>query len=204
MQKVKITRNNIIVLLSIILITLCLFIKINDSYRQVKEECREQKEIDKLINDKNQDYIVNNINLSSNISKTNVNKYNYIAVLEIPKIGLKKGLVMATKNFKSINYAVSIDNNSKFPDEIGNFILYAHSGNSKISYFDNIKKLTNNDIVKVYYKNVWYTYQIFGKYEITKGTNLKIFSDNENKYITLVTCSQEDKSKQIILLGKEK
>ena len=186
MRKVKITRNNIIVLLSIILITICLFIKINDSYRQVKEERNEQNAINNSI--------INN--------KTN-NKYNYIAVLEIPKIGLKRGLVMATKNFKSINYAVSIDNNSKFPDEIGNFILYAHSGNSKMSYFDNIKKLTNNDVVKVYYENVWYTYQIFDKYEITKGTNLKIYNDGKNKSITLVTCSQEDKSKQIILLGKE-
>ena len=72
-----------------------------------------------------------------------------------------------------------------------------------MSYFDNIKKLTNNDVVKVYYENVWYTYQIFDKYEITKGTNLKIYNDGKNKYITLVTCSQEDKSKQIILLGKE-
>lgn len=204
MRKVKITRNNIIVLLSIILITICLFIKINDSYRQVKEEQNEQNAINELIDNKVDTTIENKVKLNHNMNNKTNNKYNYIAVLEIPKIGLKRGLVMATKNFKSINYAVSIDNNSKFPDKIGNFILYAHSGNSKMSYFDNIKKLTNNDVVKVYYENVWYTYQIFDKYEITKGTNLKIYNDSENKYITLVTCSQEDKSKQIILLGKEK
>ena len=203
MRKVKITRNNIIVLLSIILITICLFIKINDSYRQVKEERNEQNAINELIDKKVDTTIENKVKLSRNMNNKTNNKYNYIAVLETPKIGLKRGLVMATKNFKSINYAVSIDNNSKFPDEIGNFILYAHSGNSKMSYFDNIKKLTNNDVVKVYYENVWYTYQIFDKYEITKGTNLKIYNDGKNKYITLVTCSQEDKSKQIILLGKE-
>ena len=116
MRKVKITRNNIIVLLSIILITICLFIKINDSYRQVKEERNEQNAINELIDKKVDTTIENKVKLSRNMNNKTNNKYNYIAVLEIPKIGLKRGLVMATKNFKSINYAVSIDNNSKFPD----------------------------------------------------------------------------------------
>ena len=68
-------------------------------------------------------------------NKKNNYTINYTAVLEIPSISLKRGVVDSTKNFKSINYAISVDKNSNYPNENGNFILYAHSGNSNIAFF---------------------------------------------------------------------
>ena len=182
------------------MILLCIFIKINDVYNEKKIEKQEEEQITDIINN---NYSLEAINETSD-NKTSSKGDNYIAVLEIPKIGLKKGLVMATKNFNSINYAVSIDKNSKFPDSVGNFILYAHSGNSKISYFDKLKNLENDDEIRIYYNGLWYTYVVIRKYEVDKTGRLSIYSDNENKYITLTTCSQENKQKQIVILGKEK
>ena len=157
--------------------------------------------------------IINNIiknettTISSDSTKKTskqVTEYNYVAILEIPKINLKKGLVKVTKNFKSINYAISVDSHSTFPDDIGNFILYAHSGNSSISYFDNLKYLDINNEIKIYYKEKWYFYNVLKKYEIDKNGMLSIYNDGISKYITLTTCSQENKNKQIVILGKQK
>lgn len=199
MLKRKITRNNILTILSIVLIFSCILIKIYDLYKKEKVIQKEIEEINYIIEtpkEKEEQKSENKIKKET--------KYIYEAVLEIPKINLRKGLVKSTKNFDSINYAVSIDENSIYPNEIGNFILYAHSGNSSISYFDNLKYLDINDEIKIYYKEKWYFYNVLKKYEIDKNGMLSIYNDGISKYITLTTCSQENKNKQIVILGKQK
>ena len=92
MLKIRISKNNIIILLSIILITMSFFIKINEIHDNKKEQIKEQKAINEVIND-NQE---KNITSESNTTYKKQNKAyksNYIAVLEIPKINLKKGLI---------------------------------------------------------------------------------------------------------------
>lgn len=127
---------------------------------------------------------------------------DYKAILEIPKINLKKGMVESTKNFSSINYAISIDKSSNYPDEEGNFILYAHSGNSKIAYFRNLNKLNVNDEVFVYYEGVKYNYQIINKYEIEKTGKMEVIRDSKRKLITMVTCISNT-NKQVVLIGEQ-
>lgn len=127
---------------------------------------------------------------------------NYTAILEIPKIGLKKGVVDNTRNFDSINYAISVDNSSNYPNEKGNFILYAHSGNSYIAYFRNLNMVNINDDVYVYYNGVKYHYVIYDKYDIEKTGKAKVISSKDNNYITLITCNQERKGYQVVLIGK--
>lgn len=126
----------------------------------------------------------------------------YKAILEIPKIKLKKGVVEATKNFNSINYAISIDRTSNYPNEMGNFILYAHSGNSKKSYFKNLNKLNVNDEVFVYYEGVKYNYQIIDKYEIEKIGKMAINRYKDRRLITMVTCIRNT-NKQVVLIGEQ-
>jgi len=127
---------------------------------------------------------------------------NYTAVLEIPKINLKRGVVDSTSNFSSINYAISVDKNSKYPNEYGNFILYAHSGNSSIAYFKNLHKVDLNDSVYVYFNGIKYHYIIYDKYDIEKTGETSIISSSNNKYITLITCNPNRKGYQIVLIGK--
>ena len=126
----------------------------------------------------------------------------YTAVLEIPSINLKRGVVDSTKNFNSINYAISVDKHSNYPNKAGNFILYAHSGNSNISYFKKLIDVEINDNVFVYYKGIKYNYKIFNKYNIEKNGTVNVLSSNENKYITLITCNQKRKGYQVVLVGK--
>ena len=201
MLKIKITKNKVIVFLSLLLITTCIFIKINTIYTAKKEKQKEDKKINEVIKNEEKETVSSSLEPFNEETKTN-NSNNYVAVLEIPKIRLNKGLVMATKNFKSINYAISIDRHSKMPDQNGNFILYAHSGNSKIAYFKNLKDLNIDDEIKVYYEGNIYSYKVIKKYTVPKDGYLSVNNDNENKYITLTTCSQENKKEQIVIIGE--
>ena len=127
---------------------------------------------------------------------------NYTAIIEIPTIDLKQGVVDSTKNFSSINYAISVDKNSNYPNESGNFILYAHSGNSYISYFRKLNKVNINDNVYIYFNGVKYHYVIYDKYDIKKTGKAKVITSKSDNYITLITCNQDKKGYQIVVLGK--
>ena len=136
------------------------------------------------------------------IKKEYQQEINYTAVLEIPSIDLKRGVVDSTKNFSSINYAISVDEHSNYPDKEGNFILYAHSGNSNISYFKKLINVNIGDGVYVYYKGVKYNYKITNKYDIEKTGKSDVLLSNNDKYITLITCNPNKKGYQVILIGK--
>lgn len=138
---------------------------------------------------------------SENTTKENYN-ITYTAILEIPKISLKRGVVDSTKNFKSINYAISVDNSSQYPNENGNFILYSHSGNSNIAFFNRLNNLELNDNIYVYYNGIKYRYSVRNKYDIEKTGKAKVISRKDDKYITLITCDQSKKGFQIVIEGK--
>jgi len=156
-----------------------------------------------------EDTSVENSSEENNIVEENVTEeekpvyqINYTAVLEIPSIDLKRGVVNNTSNFKSINYAISVDNSSKYPNEFGNFILYAHSGNSSIGFFTKLVNVNIDDDVYVYYNGIKYHYSIFDKYDIEKTGKAEVITSNNEKYITLITCNQKRKGYQIVLIGK--
>lgn len=152
-----------------------------------------------IVNDITKDEIQNETN---NQSKNKNKQLEYTAVLEIPKINLKRGVVDSTKNFSSINYAISVDSNSNYPDDNGNFILYAHSGNSNIAFFHNINKLEKGDNIYVYYGGIKYYYKIIRKYNIEKTGKAKVIDLKDDKYITLITCNQQRNNYQIVIEGK--
>lgn len=130
------------------------------------------------------------------------NTINYTAILEIPVISLKSGIVNSTKNFYSINYAISADRSSNYPNEYGNFILYAHSGNSSIAYFKHLSNVNIDDSVYVYFNGIKYHYVIFDKYDIEKTGKAVFKRPINDNYITLITCNQNRKGYQIVLTGK--
>lgn len=150
-----------------------------------------------VINEEQEEVIEEN----NNTTKENYN-ITYTAVLEIPKINLKNGVVDSTKNFKSINYAISVDNSSQYPNENGNFILYSHSGNSNIAFFNKLNNLELNDDIYVYYNGIKYRYSVRNKYDIEKTGKAKVISRKDDKYITLITCDQNKKGFQIVIEGK--
>lgn len=127
-------------------------------------------------------------------------KIEYIGVLSIPKINLKRGLVDPNSSLNDIQYNVEFLNESSMPDELyGNVILAAHSGNARISYFKNLDELDVNDEVIIDYKNNNYTYSVVKKYEIEKNGKTNIIRNRAENTLTLITC-KHNTNKQIVVV----
>lgn len=141
-------------------------------------------------------------NETSSVKEENKFDIQYTAVLEIPKINLKRGVVNNTKNFNSIRYAISVDNGSHYPNENGNFILYSHSGNSNIAFFSRLNQIEKDDDIYVYYNGITYHYKVVKKYDIEKTGKARVIDSNESKYITLITCNQNRRGYQTVIEGK--
>ena len=92
-----------------------------EEYIEITSSSEEVEEIEEVVNE---------VIIEEEKKEEPKYEINYTAVLEIPKINLKRGVVDSTNNFKSLNYAISVDRHSKYPNNNGNFILYAHSGSS--------------------------------------------------------------------------
>ena len=134
-------------------------------------------------------------------SKSKV-KYDYIAVLKIPKIKLEKGLVVKNSKYNNINYGVEILKESDSPDVInGNVILAAHSGTANISYFRNLDKINVGDEASIIYNGKTYNYKFVKIYDIEKTGKAVIKRDNNTSTLTLVTC-KHNTNKQIILIAE--
>ena len=128
-------------------------------------------------------------------------KNNYIGVLEIPKINIKRGFLNIKDKGNNVNKNLQVIKGSDMPNvKNGNLIIAAHSGNSYISYFKNLYKLSNDDVAYVYFNNIKYTYKVAGKYDAEKNGKVTIHRDNKKNTLTLITCSQTDKTKQIVYI----
>ena len=127
--------------------------------------------------------------------------YNYIGVLEIPKINIKRGFLNIKDKGNNVNKNLQVIKGSDMPNvKNGNLIIAAHSGNSYISYFKNLYKLSNDDVAYVYFNNIKYTYKVVGKYDAEKNGKVTIHRDNKKNTLTLITCSQTNKTKQIVYI----
>ena len=127
---------------------------------------------------------------------------SYLAVIEIPKISLYTGIVMSNTSYTTIDRNVSIYPTSDMPNiKNGNFILFAHNGNSRVSYFKNIYKLKNNDEIYIYYNNIKYTYRIIKNYEVAM-TDRTPLNKMDQSIITLITCKSGNDKYRTIVVGE--
>ncbi len=126
----------------------------------------------------------------------------YDVILEIPQIHLKKGIYKKEDKRNHIDKNVTIHEASNYPNqEKSNIILMAHSGTGENAYFQDLYQLNENSLIKIYYQNIKYTYKISHYYEIDKNGFANIQRDQHQKTITLITCSQKNKSKQLVYIG---
>lgn len=165
-------------------------VSIQEYYKEEEYE-KEQIEENKTIENNSKEEI-----------KENKNVVNYIAILRIPKINLKRGLVDKESKYNDIKYNIMIHDKSTYPDSVGgNVILLAHSGDSNISYFKNLYKLKLDDIIYLDYKNKTYEYKIVNIYDIEKNGKALIKKNTNKSTITLITC-RANTNKQIVLIGE--
>ncbi len=126
----------------------------------------------------------------------------YDAILSIPQIHLKKGIYQKEDQRNNISKNVTIHPNSTYPtEESSNVILMAHSGSGKLAFFNDLDQLNTDSLIEFYYQNTKYVYQIDHYYQIIKNGYATIDRDFHKKTITLITCSQKDKTKQFVYIG---
>lgn len=145
---------------------------------------------------------VENNSTQTEPKKEESNLYEYIAILRIPKINLKRGLVDKNSTYNDIKYNIMIHKSSDSPsEEGGNLILLAHSGNSNISFFKNLYKMKLDDIIYLDYNNNTYKYKLINIYDIEKNGKAPIRKNTTKSSITLITC-RNNTNKQIVLIGE--
>lgn len=127
---------------------------------------------------------------------------NYIAVLEIPKIDLKKGMYQIGSKYNTVNRNVAILTPSDYPDvQGGNLVLAAHSGNGYLSFFKNLYKLSEGDYAYIYYNNIKYTYKISLIYKQAKTGTINVYRPYGETTLMLITCTKNDETSQTVYVA---
>lgn len=128
-------------------------------------------------------------------------KYNYIGILEIPKINLKNGFLGLDSKYNNVDYNITVIKGSTFPDtDKSNLILAAHSGICPVCYFENLYNLVLGDYAYIYYNNIKYTYKIVDIYEVEKDGTVAIYRDYTKSGLTLITCTRNSDTKQTVYI----
>lgn len=171
----------LLIFLGIVLITCGFSILLLNKTTEIREKIKKNKSVEKyLINQKT------DVNIEPDNS---VSQYDYIGVIEIPSINLKRGFLDKDSIYNDVSYNIEVLIDSDMPDiENGNFILAAHSGNTMVSYFKNIHNLSLNDNIYIYYNGHKYIYKVMNKYQIEKTGYANIVRNNNKNTLTLITC----------------
>ncbi len=152
------------------------------------QEFREEKKVEEFLS-------------SSESSKK---EEEYIAVLEIPKLNLKKGFYSYESKKNNVNKNIEVIETSTMPDiENGNLILASHSGTSSISYFKNLYKLEKGDIAFIYYKDRKYAYELIYQYNEKKDGTIAIRTEKNQTNLTLITCDKKNNTLQNVYIFKQ-
>lgn len=144
---------------------------------------------------------ISNITTTQNkilISKQKTIDNDVLITISIPKINLRKYIYQENSPRNNVNQNVTLLAGSTLPDHNDSIIfLAAHSGSGNNAYFNNLKNLSINDKVTLFYNNKEYTYKIIKIREVPKNGYIR-GSRNSNKELILTTCSDK-KNKQLIV-----
>lgn len=122
----------------------------------------------------------------------------YMGVLEIPSINLKRGFYHFDSRQNNVKYNIQVLTKSN--PKTGNLMLAAHSGNAYNAFFKDLNKLSLQDDIYVYYDNIKYIYRVSNINYQDKIGYITVLQ--EPNTLTLTTCSQEYKGKQLIIVGR--
>lgn len=141
---------------------------------------------------------------ASEVIKNDITVSQYIGILEIPKIGLKRGFVDPSSPHNNVEENITILKPVSMPNvKGGNFILAAHSGTGAIAYFDKLYQLEIHDKIYVEYQGNQYTYEIVNIYNQPKTGTIKIYRDKEKTTLTLITCTNNNDKKQTVYIANQ-
>jgi LPXTG-site transpeptidase (sortase) family protein len=197
-------ENKILILVGLICIIASFIIFALDIYKMNKKEVQEVKMVETFFEEEKENVedttqVVKNEEENKTSSSPS---YNYIAVLEIPSINLKRGIVDYNSKYNNVRYNIQIIEHSQMPDvENSNLILAGHNGTSGVSFFRNLYKLKEDSLIYLYYDGYKYIYKLNNSYDTDKDGKIEIVRNRYKNAITLITCKKGTKDKQTVFIG---
>lgn len=194
-------RYSLLIYLGIFLFSFGSFYLISYYYKNETKVNQELEMVEIFFDTEDETEIILEQKKEDKNEKEEKEKNNYMAVLEIPKINLKRGIFDRNNIYNNVNKNVYMLKETILPDEndISHIILAAHAGNSYRAFFKNLKKLEMNDNIYFYYKGIKYIYEVINKYEIKKTGKFE-FKQSNNSDITLISCINGTR-KQIVYVA---
>lgn len=192
-------KNKIIIIICLIIMVISIFIGLYPSLSKKEKEVKEDKLVQEFI-DKNDDVKTTTKNEEEKQEKHI--EEDYLMVVEIPKINLRKGIYNINSKNNIVNKNIQIMKESDMPNkDKGMLVLAGHNGNSRVSYFDRLNELNKEDKVYIYYANNKYTYEISNMYEAEKNGTITVKKEREKTVIVLISCKKNTKDKQLVYIG---
>ena len=214
-NKIKIKKSQILLFGSLLIFFGIVFIS-HDHLIRLKDEVFNDMKI-AMFNDSNgpvtNDVVdmsetdtmnITNDQVQQEVNYTNtINYEQYLGVLTIPKIGLKRGFFGLDSRYNDIKYNVTLIEGSNMPDvKYGNLMLMAHSGTAYISFFAYLYRLKLGDDVYVKYQNKDYHYKIVDIYNVEKTGKVEILRDYSKTSLTMITCTKDDDFHQTVYIAE--
>lgn len=195
-------HNDLIKCIGLFLLVCGAFMFIYNQTMKTRLNDENNLKIEEFLENETNEEIVVEEDIKEETNTSNVSSYDYIAVLEIPSINLKRGLVDPSSKYNNVNYNIQIINKSTMPDVVnGNLVLAGHNGASYVSFFRNLDKLNINDKIYIYYGGYKYEYSLSKIYDTPKDGNVEVHRDNSKTTITLITCKKNTKDTQVVYIG---
>lgn len=119
--------------------------------------------------------------------------------IEIPIINLKANIKKGTEKETLDDYVGHFEETQK---ENGNIGLAAHNRGYKNNYFENIKKLKEDDSIFYNYKGKIKEYKV-EKISIIKDTDWNCLENTEKNVITLITCVENQPEYRRCIQGRQ-
>lgn len=202
-------KKYIIIFIIISLIVSCSIILVNYYYNDIEEEVLIEEYIGdttSISTDRKTTGLTSKLkNRIKKIVKstTKTTSNNYLFILDIPKINIKKGIYNKNSSLNNVDKNITILPSSSMPDEKnGSVILASHNGNTRVSYFKNLEKLSKDDLVYIYYKGNKYTYKIYKNEIVDKVGKINVNKKSNVSTICLISCKNGTNDKQIVYLGE--
>ena len=179
----KLTHKNKIIypILVIIIVLLAIYISLN-FFKGVKDKEKNNKAVEAY--------------LSGEINKKYDPKYQYNALIDIPTIKLKRGILDIDNEYNKAKYNIElVKENSNI------IVLASHNGNNYNSYFKDLNKLELGDSIYYYQNGKIDEYIYSDNYEIKKDGYADLYYKIGNKSIVLITCKDDVDDAQIVYIG---
>lgn len=144
-----------------------------------------------------QNKVSNSLNNQTNSQKSQQKTEEWY--IEIPIINLKANIKEGTEKETLDDYVGHFEETQK---ENGNIGLAAHNRGYKNNYFENIKKLKEDDSIFYNYKGKIKEYKV-EKISIIKDTDWNCLENTEKNIITLITCVENQPEYRRCIQGRQ-